>query len=77
MTIPPVFEASTPPVIFKASEPLVIRPIEPRGFALETLAGQRLFSFNVNFTECTFRLTPLGALDDTTYIIEASWIEIP
>ncbi len=69
------FEAKTPPIVFNPNEPLIIRPLKPHGFALETSNGQTLMSFAVDYTECTFRVSPLPETPDTC-LIEMSWIEI-
>lgn len=49
------------PIIFDAAHPLVIRPVEPHGFILETYDGQAIYHCTVPFEQARFTLRPAPA----------------
>lgn len=64
------------PMVFSAAHPLVIRPVTPHGFTLETADGIVIYASTVDFADVSFRLLPGPAPETVTLSVNMSWIEV-
>jgi len=63
------------PFLFSAKDPLLIRPLQPHGFSLETLGGVVLFTSGVDYSSARFTMLPGPAGDQAVLEIEMNWLE--
>lgn len=63
------------PILFTPDETLVIRPLRPQGFAIETRDGRVLFQTCTPFESVTFRLLP-GPAASIALSVDLTWFEV-
>lgn len=63
------------PILFSAGHPLILRPLSPMGFAIETPDGQTIFTCATNYDDVKFTIRSGPTPDTAVFTFDATWWE--